>query len=162
MRRIHANIPQDISGARLPCRENLDLLLNRVSLLGGQDKAIMTMYFERGNSMCQIAQVAGVTQSCIARRIRKLTDRLVNGLYVTCLRNRRRFTKHEMSVARDYFLAGLSIREIAAKRCSTYYQIRKTLIRIRRILPAADPQRCSQSFGDLGETGRDLSLVKTY
>jgi|GEM_PF-628946 len=161
MKRIHTNMPQTPSGARLPCSERLDLLRNRVSLLDGQDKAIMTTYLERGNSMCQIAQLAGVTESCIARRIRKLTDRLVDGLYVACLRNRRRFTRLEMTIARDYFLAGLSIREIAAKRRSTYYRIRKTLIRIRQILETPGLQTSSRGLGNSAQTDRNLRSVNT-
>ncbi len=39
-----------------------------------------------------------------------------------------------MAVARDYFLAGLSIRKIAEKYRFSYYRIRKTLKKIQNMV----------------------------
>ena len=94
----------------------------------------MTMYLERGNSIRQIARVAGIDDTMMARRIRKLTKRLLDGQYITCLRNRNKFTKTEMTIAKDYFLTGLSIKTIAAEHHLTYYHTRETVRRIQRII----------------------------
>jgi transposase len=91
------------------------------------------MYLEKGNSFRQMAKLAGVHETIIARRIHKITKRLLYGEYITCLRNSKRFSAIELSIAREYFLTGLSMREIARKRQITYYQVRKVLRKIRQV-----------------------------
>jgi predicted DNA-binding protein YlxM (UPF0122 family) len=111
--------------------DTLDLLRKRVGLLAGKDKVLMTMYLENGASFRQLAKLAGVSEATIARRIRRLTDRLTNGGYITCLRTRVKFSEAELSIAKDYFLTGLSTRKIAASRHCTRYNVRKTIKRIK-------------------------------
>jgi hypothetical protein len=132
MKIIHTNIPQRTSKAKNKHRDRIDLLRSRVNLLAGKDKLLMTMYLENGNSFRQMAQLAGINETSIARRIHKVTKRLIDGEYITCLRNRDKFTGAEMAVAKDYFLLGLSIRKIANKRRWTYYQVREILKKIQR------------------------------
>lgn len=110
-----------------------DLLRHRIKLLSGEDKLLMIMYLERGNSFRQMAKLAGVHETIIARRIHKITKRLLYGEYITCLRNGKKFSTIELSIAREYFLIGLSMREIARKRQITYYRVRKILRKIRQI-----------------------------
>jgi len=140
MKEIHANITQRALDAKKDCRERIDLLRARIHLLAGRDRLLMTMYLERGNSIRQIARVAGVVDTIIARRIRKLTKRLLDGEYITCLRNRNKFTRTEMAIARDYFLLGLSIKRVAAKHRVTYYRARETVRKIRRLIAASQQQ----------------------
>jgi predicted DNA-binding protein YlxM (UPF0122 family) len=115
-------------------RDVSDLLLGRLELLAEKDKALMTMYLENGNSFRQLAQVVGVSEAAIARRIRTLSARLTDGEYITCLRNRDKFSAFELSIAKDYFLTGLSTRKIAASRHCTRYSVRKTLKKIKELL----------------------------
>ena len=117
-------------------RERLDLLRTRLDLLTGKDKLLMVMYLENGSSFRQLARLAGASESSIARKIYRLTKRLVDGPYIVCLRNRSKFTRTEMAVAKDYYLTGLSIKTIAAKRNWSYYRARKTIKRIKRIVSA--------------------------
>ncbi len=112
MKKIHANIPQSTLTAKNACRDRIDLLRSRASLLTGKDKLLITMYLENGNSFRQMAQLTGVNEACIARRIRKVTKRLIDSEYITCLQNRDKFTETEMDIAKDYFLLGLSIKKI--------------------------------------------------
>jgi predicted DNA-binding protein YlxM (UPF0122 family) len=72
-----------------------------------------------------------VSESTIARRIHKLTRRLIDGKYMTCLRNREKFTRREMDIAADYFLRGLSLKKIAAKRGWSYYSVYESMKKIR-------------------------------
>ena len=56
-----------------------------------------------------------------------------------CLRNRDKLTSRQLNIAKDYYLMGLSMRRIAAKRRWSYYRVRDTIIEIRNIVNA--PQR---------------------
>jgi len=131
MKRIHSNLSQKTLDARASYRDRIDLLRSRASLLTGRDKVLMTMYLENGNSFRQLARLAGVSETNIARRIRKLTRGLTDGKYITCIRNRERFTGIEMSIAKDYFLTGLSMKKTASKRRLSYYCVRETLKKIQ-------------------------------
>jgi len=134
MKTIHANISQTAAEARNSYRSRIELLRSRAELLIGRDKLLMTMYLDNGNTFRQMALLAGTNEANIARRIHRVTRRLIDGEYITCIRNRDRFTKDEMAVAKDYFLFGLSIRKIAAKRQRSFYRIRKHLKRIQRLI----------------------------
>ena len=134
MKKIHKNIPQSSVTTKSEYRDRIDLLRSRVSLLTGKDKILMTMYIENGNSFRQMARLVGVNEASIARRIHKVTKRLMNGEYITCLRNRDKFSKGELDIAKDYFLEGLSMKKIAKKRDSTYYCVRKTLKKIQGLI----------------------------
>lgn len=112
----------------------LELLRSRLELLAGKDRALMAMYLENGRSFRQLAQLAGVSEVNIARRIRILSARLVDGPYIRCLENRDKLAAAELAVAKEYFLKGLSIRQIAADSRQGFHAIRKTIKRIKDIL----------------------------
>lgn len=136
MKKIHANISQGTLKAKNDWRNRIDALRSRVGLLAGKDKLLMTMYLENGNSFRQIARLTGVNISTVARRIHKLAKRLTNGEYITCLRNREKFTGAELVIVKDYFLVGLTRREIAAKRNCSVYQVRKILKKVQHLVAA--------------------------
>ena len=92
------------------------------------------MYLDNGNSYSQMASLAGIDVANIARRICKLTKKLLDNEYITCLQNRRKFTKTERNVAKDYFLNDLSIRKITRKRNLSFYRVRETIKKIQQIL----------------------------
>ena len=140
MKTIHTNISQGTLKSKNKYRDRIDLLRSRVNLLTGKDKLLMTMYLENGNSFRQMARLAGTNEANIARRIHKVTKRLIDGEYITCLRNRNNFTKSEMAIAKDYFLLGLSIRRIANKRHFTYYRVREILKKIQRLVTTVQHQ----------------------
>ena len=102
------------------------------------------MYWENGNSLRQISKLAGVSRATIARRINKLTERLMEGKFMDCLRYRNKFTYSEMTIAKDYFLLDISMKKIAEKRHLSFYNVRKTLEKIQRILATA----CSEYSGN--------------
>ena len=134
MKRVHENIPEDNAEAERGYRDRIDLLRSRVGLLTGEDRVLMTMYIKNGNSFRQMSRLSGVNEARIARRIHKVTERLMNGEYITCLRSRDKLSKGELDIAKDYLLAGLSIRKIAKRRKRTYYCVRKTLKKIQGIV----------------------------
>ena len=134
MKYIHENITQVSKEGKRQCRDSVELLRKRLSLLDGRDKVLMTMYLENGNSFRQIARLTGSNTASVARRVHKLTERLIDGEYITCLRNRDRFTQTEMEIAKDYFLMGSSIRKIAARQSCSYYFVRQSLKKIQRLV----------------------------
>ena len=115
------------------------MLRSRLNLLSGMDKLLMTMYVEHGNSIRQIARIRGASETSINRQIRAISKRLTDGPYIECLRKRDKLTGRQLAVAKDYYLMGLSIRQIAAKRRQSYYRVRDTLNEIRSIV--TEPQR---------------------
>jgi len=129
-----AKIPERMPKAQNEYRDRIDLLRSRVNLLTGKDKLLMTMYLENSNSFRQMARLAGVNEVSIARRIHRLIKRLLDGEYITCLRNKDKFSKTEMAIAKDYFLLGLSMKKIAVKRRLSYYRVRETLKKIQRLV----------------------------
>jgi len=134
MKGVPANILEGTSKDENEYRDRIDLLRSRVNLLTGKDKLLMTMYLENSNSFRQMARLAGVNETSIARKIHKVTKRLIDGEYITCLRNRDKFSKTEMAIAKDYFLLGLSMKKIAGKRHRSYYRVRETLKKIQRLV----------------------------
>ncbi len=112
----------------------VDLLRTRVNMLTGKDRVLMKMYLENGAGFRQISRLAGISEEVVARRIRSVTRRLAEGQYLNCLRHRSELSTMELHVAKDYFLRGLSMRGVAAKRQLTYYRVRETLGKIQRLL----------------------------
>ena len=138
MKKIHANISYEAVQVKKTYRDRIELLRSRINLLVGEDRLLMTMYLDNGNSFRQLARLAGVKEARIARRIHKIIKRLTDSEYIRCLRNRDKFSRAELNISKDYFLLGLSISKIACKRRYTYYRIRKALKKIRQLIKTAD------------------------
>jgi len=136
MKQIHNNLAQEQAKPRTNYRNRVELLRRRVHLLVGTDRTLMTMYLTNGNTFRQLASLAGVNETTIARRIDKLARRLTEGQYISCLRYREKLSDTEMAVARDYFLCGFSIRKVAQRHNCTYYRVRQILAQIRRKVPS--------------------------
>jgi predicted DNA-binding protein YlxM (UPF0122 family) len=101
MRAVHEGSPRIVSKSKNSCRDKIDLLRSRVNLLSGKDKLLMSMYMENGNSFRQLARLTGVNEANVARRIRRITKRLLDGRYIMCIRHRNKLTKTEMAVAKE-------------------------------------------------------------
>jgi len=134
MKKIHSNVSQQSLDNKIKNRAQIEMLRSRLSHLDGEDKLLMTVYLENGNNTRQISRLTGRCRTRIARRINTLTKRLLNGRYIACLRNRRKFNKHQMAIAKDYFLTGLSIKKIALKRHCSRYRVTETIKKIKSIL----------------------------
>ena len=134
MKTIHTNVSQNNLVEKNINRDQIDLLRSRLDLLDGKDKLLMTLYLENGYSIFKISKVTDLCQTSIARRINRLTKKLTEGRYITCLRNSDKFNRYQMIIAKDYFLRGLSMREIKLKRRRSFYHIRGTISKIKSIL----------------------------
>lgn len=147
MGRIHNNISQKSLQARNEARDRIDLLRSRAKLLTGKDRLLMTMYLDNANTFRQMARLAGVNEANIARRIHKIIKRLIDGEYITCLRNREIFSNAEMVIAKQYLLLGWSIKKIASEQGCSYYRACKSLKKIQRLVQVIK--------ADKGEKGHD-------
>jgi hypothetical protein len=134
MKTIHSNVAEKNLKYKKKRRAEIDILRSRLKLLDGKDKHLMTVYLENGCSIFQISQLTGQCESSVARRIKRLKRRILEGRYIACLRNRQKFSKEQMQIAKDYFLSGLSIKEITFKRNHSCYHVRETIMKIRSIL----------------------------
>jgi predicted DNA-binding protein YlxM (UPF0122 family) len=113
--------------------ERIDILRSRVGLLGGKDRAIMEIYLAHAGTFRQMARLAGVNEATIARRIHKLVRRLLDGQYITCLKNSSKLSSEQIEISRDYFVAGLPMNEIAQRREIPYYRVRMTMQKIQKL-----------------------------
>ncbi len=143
MESIHENVTKVEVKARKRCRDRIDMLKSRVELLTGKDRLLMTMYLRNGNTFYQMARLTGVNEANVARRIYRVTKRLIDGEYITCLRNRDKFTEEEMVVAKDYFIRGLSIKKIASRRKLSYYRVREILKKIQSLITVINAEKTS-------------------
>ena len=145
MKQIHENLSDELVAERSRRREQVDLLLSRLDLLEGKSKVLMQMHFENGNSFRQIARLLGVNETSISRRIHKISGRLLNGKYILCLRNRDLLSKTQMSVAKDYFLTGLSQNKIAERKSWSLYRVGRVLREIRNIITEIEKQQSKRA-----------------
>jgi predicted DNA-binding protein YlxM (UPF0122 family) len=134
MEKIHTNVPNKDYQDKGNSRAQNELLRSRLDLLDGKDKFLMKLYLEDGYSIFQISRLISVSEASISRRIKKLEKQLLDGKYLDCLRNRNKFYKYQMAIAKDHFLTGLSIREISKKRKLSVYQVRETITQVKDIL----------------------------
>ena len=130
---IYTEVAEQAIKGKFRNRDSIDVLCSRVGLLGGMDKVLMTMRLKNGTSFRQIAKLTGINATSIARRVRRLSEQLLEGEYFLCLRNREMFTDGEMNIARDYFLRDLSIKEIAIRRRTSRYQIDRMVKKIIKL-----------------------------
>jgi predicted DNA-binding protein YlxM (UPF0122 family) len=131
---IYTDVAEQALRGKSQRRDNLDRLCSRVGLLAGMDRVLMTMHFKNGTSFRQIGKLTGISAASVGRRINKLMRRLLEGKYLICLRNRDMFNSLEIDIARDYFLADLSVREIAIRRRTSRYNIQKTVKKIEKLI----------------------------
>lgn len=143
MRMTHENVSDAAMVVRGRRREQIDLLRGRLDLLEGRAKVLMKMHYENGSSFRQIARLLGVNETSVARRVHRLSDRLLNSQYITCLRLRDKLTESQMAVAKDYYLKGLSQSKIAEKRQWSLYRVGRVLKEIQKII-AAETQQLSR------------------
>ena len=113
-------------------RGAIEALRMRAHLLAGEDRALVEMYLEHGNSLRQIGRLMGLTHQNVGRRIRRIIRRLTDDTYEICLGNRDDFNGRELGLIKDYFVGGLSATWISRTRGVTPYRVKTTLQKARR------------------------------
>ena len=118
--------------------DRLDIIRSRAGLLTGTDKTLMQVYLDNSGTFRQMSRIAGVNEANVARRIHKLIRRLLDGQYITCLRNRKNLTDEQVEIARDYFVEGLPMREIARRHEISRYAVRKAMKKMQQLTCVAE------------------------
>ncbi len=121
-------------------RDRADLICRRLSWLDEPDRLLLELVYLRGSTCRQIAGLRGLRTSSVTRRVRKLTNQLTRPDYPLCLRHRSELTPLELKIARDWFAAGLSRREIARRRGLSLYQVDRILRRLKALVAAHRPK----------------------
>ena len=98
MKKVHKNMSKTDFKDKQKNREEIDLLSSRLHLLDGKDKLLMTMYLENGYSVFKISKVTGLSQASISRKINRLTKKLLEGKYLSCLRNSDKLNRYQMKI----------------------------------------------------------------
>jgi len=119
-------------------RERCELLRARATQLADEDRALMALYLDGGNSYRQIARLTGQYPTSVARRIRRITRRLLDKTYPLCLQNRAAFTVFELAVIKDHFVRGYSCHEISRTRHASYYRIRSIILTAKDLVASAE------------------------
>jgi len=131
MKVVNEDVVMEGGDVRRQRRDMVEVLRRRVELLRGKDRLMMKMYLENGNTVSQLARLAGVNQSSVYRRIRRLTKRLIDGEYIRCLKSGHEFSRLELEIAREHFLDGKTYKEIAERIGCTCYRVNKIVRSIR-------------------------------
>jgi len=113
-------------------RDIMEVIRTRAHLLTGTDRDLLLMYLEHGNHFRQIARLAGLTRTSVARRIRRIIRRLADDTYTLCLSRRDDFTGRELALIKDCFVRGLSIKSISRSRGATRYHVRMVIQKARK------------------------------
>ncbi len=137
MKRTNSSISENQAVGALR-QGGFDLVRQRIGLLDVKDKILMSMYYLDGCNFRRIARLLGVNECSVARRIRKITTRLLAGQYIRCLWNRQFFRSADLQIAKDYYVGGWAFRQIAAERVCSLYEVRRTIERIEAILGAVE------------------------
>lgn len=87
----------------------------------------MKMFWRQNCSPEQIARIERVSPSAMRRRIKRLTQRILDGRYVCFIRQRERFSLEQMAMAYDIYILGMGYRGLARKYGLEVWQARKTV-----------------------------------
>lgn len=128
MRKMNASLVAAEGKLRDHRRDLAERLWARAGLLSDDDRTLLSMYLDHGSSYRQIARLIGVRPTTVARRIRKITERLLDETYPICLRHRGCFSEPQLAVIRDFFARGLTMTDISQMHGLSYYRVRSTVL----------------------------------
>lgn len=109
-------------------KELLNLFDNtpgRIDMLPVKDRAFINLFMSAQNFRT-IAINAGVHEATIARRLKKIADRIKNDSFIFAISNKK-LSKLKIEVLKDYFVNGMSMIQIAKNRKLSYYEVRKII-----------------------------------
>jgi DNA-directed RNA polymerase specialized sigma24 family protein len=113
-------------------REQAGLLRQRAKWLGREEMILAEMVLDRGNSFQEIARLLGQPDGTVRRRFGRLMRRLVSRETLTVMRSHH-LDAVQQSVAKAYYLEGLSQKAIVKRTGCTPYFVRKTLETVRKM-----------------------------
>ncbi|MHC4551885.1 MAG: helix-turn-helix domain-containing protein [Planctomycetota bacterium] len=114
-------------------RDN-ELVLLRSNLLEKEDRTLLQMVLDRGSTFEQIARLTGKSPSTISRRFHRILNQLLARELTALLEYRKQPDPVEISIARAYFVQGLTQKQVCEKVGVTAYRVRTTIAGIRKII----------------------------
>ena len=132
MRRICESVSDGELGRVAAKQQAIEVLRMRAQLLDTEDRALAITFLESGVSLYQLARLSGTSMSTMARRIRRIVQRLSDETYSVCVKSRHCFTDLDLEIVCDHFVRGLSAKRISRERNISYYSARTTIEKARR------------------------------
>jgi DNA-directed RNA polymerase specialized sigma subunit len=117
----------------LQLRNAVESLCEKAEHLAEPDRTLVRMYLNHENSFRQMAQLLGVSEATVARRVKKIISRISNRHIEDVLAQSCTLSRRQKKIARDYFLRGLNVKKIAHKYKMTYYNTRRTINLLRKL-----------------------------
>jgi DNA-binding NarL/FixJ family response regulator len=117
----------------LELRNKAERMRKRAEQLSEPDRTLVRMYLDNKNSFRQIAQLLGVSEATVARRIKKIVSRLSDPSIGGILSKGSKLGRRQRKIARDFFLRGLTVKTIARKYGMTYYNTRRIINLLRKL-----------------------------
>ena len=121
-------------------RDFTETLTQRIPLLAGEDRVLIALYLHDGHSFGEIARLTGACPTTIARRIRRIARQLADETYPLCLANKSAFNRSELAIIRDHFVCGRTFTQISRSRRITYYRVRTTILKARKLASSVAPE----------------------
>lgn len=115
-------------------RESRELLVERASHLLAEDRTLFEAHWRWGMTVQELAVLRKSTPRAVRWRLNALRVALMDPAFVLAVRFAERLPKHLRAVARDYFLRGLGVREVAALQGKTVHQVRREAEIARSVL----------------------------
>jgi len=100
-------------------------MLGRIDLLPGKEKAFVSLFLS-SQQFRTLAKAAGVNEATIARRLKKIAERISNDMFIAAL-TQNKMKSIKTKILKDYFIYNIPMRQIALKNNLTYYEVRKTV-----------------------------------
>ncbi len=105
----------------------IEKLRLRLDLLEGMDRTLLELYLDHHASYYRLAELTGLSERYVARKLQGLLRRLQSEEYISILRHQSLFDSKTREIAYDRYLLGMSVRSIAKKRNLSRYRVTKTI-----------------------------------
>lgn len=109
-------------------------LLNRADWLDSTDRALLHAVLARGVSTASLAEVAGVSQRTIQRRVAQLRDRLNDPSVLAVLRRHPLWPARTAAVAMSVVVRGRTYHQAAHELGLTYHTVRQQMQQVRALV----------------------------
>ncbi len=102
-------------------------LLSRAAMLLPRDRTLVELAIKNHASHRQLARMLDLPPGTVSRRLRKLLNRLHEPIVLALLSGRVSLPEEHRQLGVEYFLQGLTIRELSDRHCMNRPEIRRML-----------------------------------
>jgi len=106
-------------------------ILEGVKYLSAEDQRVVHMLAGGQLSQKEVAQLLGISQSALCRRIRRIWEKLNDPLVKALIANRQGLRAEYWQLGIEHFLHGMSGPELAGKHGMPACQVRRALVMVR-------------------------------